>query len=163
MSRQVKKTTVTKTTTKTVPAADYDDQDVRPAFELFEGVSSVDPKELKTAMENLGYDVKNKVVYQIINELDTPDNSKGVDLDKFVGAVNDKFQEKDSKENLDKVFEIFTDGKDYVITVTSLTKAAKDLGEDLDEETAKIMLTIASGNKGDLSFDEFYQIMVRKN
>ena len=163
MSRQVKKTTVTKTTTKSAPVNDYDDQDARPAFELFEGVSSVDPKELKTAMENLGYDVKNKVVYQIINELDTPDNSKGVDLDKFVGAVNDKFQEKDTKENLDKVFEIFTDGKDDVITVTSLTKAAKDLGEDLDEETAKIMLTIASGNKGDLSFDEFYQIMVRKN
>ena len=163
MSKRVTKTTVTKTTTKTVPVHDDDDQDTRPAFELFERTSSVDPKELKTAMENLGYDVKNKVVYQIINELDTPDNSKGVDLDKFVGAVNDKFQEKDTKENLDKVFEIFTDGKDDTITVTSLTKAAKDLGEDLDEETAKIMITIASGNKGDLTFDEFYQIMTRKN
>ena len=90
----------------------------------------------------MGYDTKNPAVYQIIVELDTPENAKkGIDADTFVDAFNDKLADKESKGGIQKVYDLFTnDGKQDTITITSLTKVAKELGEDVTTEEIKAII-----------------------
>ena len=49
--------------------------EIKQAFDLFDtnGTGKIDPKELKAAMQSLGFDSKNPTIYQLIADLDTPD------------------------------------------------------------------------------------------
>ena len=111
----------------------------------------------------MGYDTKNPAVYQIIVELDTPENAKkGIDADTFVDAFNDKLADKESKGGIQKVYDLFTnDGKQDTITVSSLTKVAKELGEDVTPEEIKAIISRASNNGDEITFDEFYEIITK--
>ena len=59
--------------------------EIKQAFDLFDtnGTGKIDPKELKAAMQSLGFDSKNPTIYQLIADLDTPEAEKngGVDFD----------------------------------------------------------------------------------
>jgi Ca2+-binding EF-hand superfamily protein len=46
--------------------------ELREAFNLFDmdGSGEIDPQELKQAMQSLGYDVKNQMVYQVGKKTD---------------------------------------------------------------------------------------------
>ena len=48
--------------------------EIKQAFDLFDtnGTGKIDPKELKAAMQSLGFDSKNPTIYQLIADLDTP-------------------------------------------------------------------------------------------
>ena len=72
---------VVKTTKKNIerPGLSTDEVDeIRQAFELFDtnGTGRIDPKELKAAMQSLGFDSKNPTIFQLIAELDTPEVAK---------------------------------------------------------------------------------------
>ncbi len=59
MSRRVQKTTVTTTTKVEKSGLSNDEVDeIRQAFDLFDtnGTGKIDPKELKAAMQSLGFD-----------------------------------------------------------------------------------------------------------
>ena len=49
--------------------------EIKQAFDLFDtnGTGKIDPKELKAAMQSLGFDSKNHTIYQLIADLDTTD------------------------------------------------------------------------------------------
>ena len=168
MSRRQQKTTVKETVTTTSGPTQLTEEDieqVRQAFDVFDvkGTGYVKPSEIKKAFINMGYDTKNPAVYQIIVELDTPENAKkGIDADTFVDAFNDKLADKESKGGIQKVYDLFTnDGKQDTITVTSLTKVAKELGEDISPEEIKAIISRASNNGEEITFDEFYEIITK--
>ena len=65
------------------PGLSQDEVDeIRQAFDLFDTqqTGKIDPKELKAAMQSLGFDTKNPTIFQMISELDTPDSQKKVVL-----------------------------------------------------------------------------------
>ena len=168
MSRRQQKTTVKETvTTTSVPTqlTEDDIEQVRQAFEVFDvkGTGYVKPAEIKKAFINMGYDTKNPAVYQIIVELDTPENAKkGIDADTFIDAFNDKLGDRESKTGVQKVYDLFTnDGKQDTITVTSLSKVAKELGDDISPEELKAIIARASNNGNEITFDEFYEIITK--
>ena len=72
--------------------------EIKQAFDLFDtnGTGKIDPKELKAAMQSLGFDSKNPTIYQLIADLDTPQAEKngGINFDDFVDAINDKLGDK---------------------------------------------------------------------
>ena len=41
----------------------------------------IDPKELKAAMQSLGFESKNPTIYQMIADLDTQENAGGINFD----------------------------------------------------------------------------------
>ena len=88
-------------------------EEIRQAFELFDtnGTGMIDPKELKAAMQSLGFDTKNPTIYGLIADLDTPDSEKagGIDFDTFINAINEKLGDKESKEGIKRIFELFID------------------------------------------------------
>ena len=169
MSRRVQKTTVTTTTKIEKSGLSNDEVDeIRQAFDLFDtnGTGKIDPKELKAAMQSLGFDTKNPTIYTLIADLDTPEAAKngGVNFDDFVGSINNKLGDKESKEGIHRIFELFIDDPNSdTITLSSLKKIAQELGENMSAEELKDMLERASSNGTELTFDEFYEIMTKKS
>ena len=169
MSRRVQKTTVTTTTKVEKSGLSNDEVDeIRQAFDLFDtnGTGKIDPKELKAAMQSLGFDSKNPTIYTLIADLDTPEAAKngGVNFDDFVGSINNKLGDKESKEGIHRIFELFIDDPNAdTITLSSLKKIAQELGENMSAEELKDILERASANGTELTFDEFYEIMTKKS
>ena len=169
MSRRVQKTTVTTTTKVEKSGLSNDEVDeIRQAFDLFDtnGTGKIDPKELKAAMQSLGFDSKNPTIYTLIADLDTPEAAKngGVNFDDFVGSINNKLGDKESKEGIHRIFDLFIDDPNAdTITLSSLKKISKELGENMSDEELKDMLERASANGVELTFDEFYEIMTKKS
>ena len=169
MSRRDQKTTVTTTTKVEKSGLSNDEVDeIRQAFDLFDtnGTGKIDPKELKAAMQSLGFDSKNPTIYTLIADLDTPEAAKngGVNFDDFVGSINNKLGDKESKEGIHRIFELFIDDPNAdTITLSSLKKIAQELGENMSAEELKDMLERASANGTELTFDEFYEIMTKKS
>ena len=69
---------------------------------------SIDPKELKAAMQSLGFEAKNQTIYQMISDIDK-DNNGAIDFEEFVSMMTAKMSDKDSREGIQKVFNLFDD------------------------------------------------------
>ena len=77
---------------------------------------------------------------------------------------NNKLGDKESKEGIHRIFELFIDDPNAdTITLSSLKKIAQELGENMSAEELKDMLERASANGTELTFDEFYEIMTKKS
>ena len=142
--------------------------EIKQAFDLFDtnGTGKIDPKELKAAMQSLGFDSKNPTIYQLKADLDTPESERngGITFDDFVDAINDKLGDKESKEGIRRIFDLFIDDPNAdTITLSSLKKISKELGENMSDEELKDMLERASKNGVELTFEEFYDIMTKKS
>jgi len=115
------------------PGLSEEVDEIRQAFDLFDtnGTGKIDPKELKAAMQSLGFDSKNPTIYQLIADLDTARNG-GISFDDFVGAINDKLGDKESKEGIRRIFDLFIDEPNAdTITLSSLKKIAH-IGREYD-------------------------------
>ena len=151
------------------PGLSQDEVDeIRQAFDLFDtnGTGRIDPKELKAAMQSLGFDTKNPTIFQLIAELDTPEAAKkgGIEFENFVEAINNKLGDKETKEGIRRIFDLFIDDpQSDTITLASLRRIARELGEQMSNEELKDMLERASSNGTELSFEEFYDIMTKKS
>jgi len=66
----------------------------------------LDPSELKQAFIDLGFTGQNKFVYQILAELDE-DQSGGIDFAEFLRLATAKIGDKDSRAEINKVFNAF--------------------------------------------------------
>ena len=88
----------------------------------------------------------------------------GINFDDFVDAINDKLGDKESKEGIRRIFDLFIDDPNAdTITLSSLKKISKELGENMSDEELKDMLERASKNGVELTFEEFYDIMTKKS
>ncbi len=142
--------------------------EIKQAFDLFDtnGNGRIDPKELKAAMQSLGFDNKNPTIFQLIAELDSNDNAKkgGIDFDEFVDAINNKLGDKETREGIQRIFDLFIDDPNSnTITISSLKRISRELGEQMSNEELKDMLERASSNGTELTFEEFYDIMTKKS
>ena len=88
----------------------------------------------------------------------------GINFDDFVDAINDKLEDKESKEGIKRIFDLFIDDPNAdTITLSSLKKISKELGENMSDKELKDMLERASKNGVELTFEEFYDIMTKKS
>jgi len=163
LSRKAKKPAVTSSSLSTEEV-----QEIRTAFELFDtnNTGRISPSELKQAMQSLGFDTRNPIIYNMIGDLDTKDAAKegGVTFETLLDAINYRLGDKDSREGLRRLYELFIDDPDTkTITINALKKVSKDLGENMRQDELSEMLTRASKNGVEITFDEFYDIMVKKS
>ncbi len=138
--------------------------EIKKAFELFDenGNGKINVREIRNAMLNIGYDENNPEIYQLVAELDTPSNAKngGASFDDFCKIVNYRIPEKETNEQLRKVYNLFLDNpNDPTTTLASIKRVADELGENFDEAELNAMLTKASKAGAELTFDDFVSIM----
>jgi len=138
--------------------------EIREAFNLFDtdGSGTIDPKELKAAMQSLGFDSKNPTVYQMIAELDR-DVTGAIDFEDFLDAITSKLGDKETRDGISKIFALFDEDKSGSITLKNLKRVAKELGETMSEEELREMIERAdSMGNGEISVEDFYTIMTKK-
>ena len=140
---------------------------LKDAFDLFDakGTGKISPSELKNAMESLGLKDKNPVIYRVIADLDTKDaaNKGGVTYDTFVDAVNFRLCDKDSKDGVRRMYDLFIDDPDtHTITINALSKNSQELGSNLDAKQLNELLMRASNNGSEITFDEFYAMVTKQ-
>ena len=142
--------------------------ELRQAFDLFDvkETGKIDPSEIKETMKQLGFDSKNPTIFQIIEDLDTPDSKKngGISFSEFSELMTKRLGDKESKEGIRRIFDLFVDdvNAEY-IPLESLKKIAKELGDKSSDDELKDMIEYASKNNGQLSFDDFYHIISKNS
>ena len=139
-------------------------EEIREAFNLFDtdGSGTIDPKELKAAMQSLGFEAKNQTIYQMIGDIDK-DGSGSIDFEEFLDMMTAKMSDKDSREDIKKVFMLFDDDSTGKITQKNLKRVARELGETMtDAELLEMIERADTDNDGEISLDEFYAIMTKK-
>ena len=71
--------------------------------------------------------------------------------------------DKDTKEDIIKVFNLFDDDGTGKISLRNLKRVAKELGETMTEAELVEMIERADADQdGEISPDEFYSIMTKK-
>lgn len=139
-------------------------EEIREAFNLFDtdGSGTIDPKELKAAMQSLGFEAKNQTIYEMIADIDK-NGSGEIDFDEFLDLMTARMSDTDSKEDIQKVFNLFDDDKTGYITLQNLKRVAKELGETMsDAELLEMIERADTDQDGQISIDEFHSIMTKK-
>lgn len=142
-----------------------DDDKIKEAFELFDSNDGrIDAGEVKDAMQNIGYDEKNPVIFQVVSELDNPrnKNSGGATFDDFCQTINYRIPEKETEEELRKIFELFLDPNSETTSLESIKRVADEIGANIEEAELRAMLNKASKSGSELTFDDFVAIMKEK-
>ena len=140
--------------------------ELKKGFELFDiqGTGRIQPKELRETMEELNLKDKNPVIYNIVCSMDTPEIAAkgGITIEEYIQKVQEKMSDDITKDGIKRLFEFFNEDPDAAsIPLSVFVKVAKELHEDATEEELKELLK-QSGSSGDeLTFDEFYQVMVK--
>jgi len=137
--------------------------EIREAFNLFDtdGSGQIDPRELKAAMQSLGFETKNPTIYHMIADLDQDGNP--VDFDTFLEGITNKLGDKETRSGISKIFNLFDDDKTGTISLKNLKRVSKELGETMTDEELKEMIDRADSNgDGNITPEDFYNIMTKK-
>merc|ERR1711865_580899 len=139
-------------------------EEIRDAFGLFDADASgsIDVRELKAAMRALGFEIKNEELKKMVADVDT-DGSGMIEFSEFLEMMTGKMGEKDSREDIEKVFKLFDDVNTNKISFRNLARVAEELGENIDDEELQDMINQADRDgDGEINVDEFYRIMKKK-
>merc|ERR1712227_192006 len=103
---------------------------------------SIDYRELKAAMRALGFEVKKEELRKMIADIDN-DGSGTIEFTEFLEMMTGKMGEKDTREEIYKVFKLFDDDNTGKISFRNLRRVAQELGENIDEEELQDMINQA--------------------
>lgn len=138
--------------------------EIKEAFNVFdtEHTGSIDARELKAAMRALGFEVKKQEIRKIMQDLDKNVNEK-VNYNEFLSIMTPKMSEKDTREEIIKIFRLFDEDQTGKISFRNLKKIALELGEGLtDDELHEMVEEADRDGDGLINFDEFYRVMRKK-
>ena len=139
-------------------------EEIKEAFDIFDvdrsGAISV--QELLNAMRSLGFDTKNPAIFQMIADMDEDGNGE-IEFEEFLDMMTARISDRNTKQDLERVFKLFDDKRTGEISVENLRRVAKELGEDIPEEELKeIILRADLDGDGKLTFDDFYAVITKK-
>ncbi|XP_032189240.1 centrin-4-like isoform X2 [Mustela erminea] len=138
-------------------------QEIKEAFDLFDvdGSGTIDVKELKIAMQALGFDPKKEEIKKMIAEIDK-EGTGTITFEDFFAIMSVKMSEKNEKEEILKAFKLFDDDDTGSITLNNIKRVAKELGENLTDDELKEMLDEADCDRdGEINEEEFLRMMKR--
>merc|ERR1712232_1150038 len=135
--------------------------EVKEAFDLFDtdGSGAIDAKELKVAMQALGFEPTNQEISKLISDIDIDGNAT-VEFEEFLEMMEGKMAGKDPVEEMKKAFALYDVDNKGKITVDDMVRVAKELGEAMDKSELQSILDESDrdGN-GTLTMDEFVRVM----
>merc|ERR1712023_325545 len=102
-------------------------EEIREAFGLFDGDASgmIDVRELKAAMRALGFEVKNGELKKMVTDIDNDGNGT-IEFGEFLQMMTGKMGEKDTREDIEKVFKLFDDDNTNKISFRNLRRVAQE-------------------------------------
>lgn len=140
-------------------------EEIKEAFNLFDtdGKGNIDVRELKAAFRALGFQVKKSEIRQMFVDMDKDLSSATITFDEFVEMVTPRMLNRDSREEIMKVFALFDDDNTGAISFKNLKRVATELGENLTDEELQEMVDEADRDgDGVINADEFYRVMRKR-
>ncbi|OMJ69322.1 hypothetical protein SteCoe_32982 [Stentor coeruleus] len=137
-------------------------KDCKEAFDLFDldNSGTIDPKEVQAALNSLGRD-QSPTIFRLLAGIE--ELGAEIDFDSFLGHINDRLGNRESKEGVQRILDLFDAEGTGNITLKALTRVARELGESMtEEELAHALERISSLGKPELTFDDFYKVMTKK-
>eukprot|EP00919_Chromeraceae_sp_WS-2016_P015488 GHVR01036487.1.p1 GENE.GHVR01036487.1~~GHVR01036487.1.p1 ORF type:complete len:185 (+),score=36.89 GHVR01036487.1:95-649(+) len=153
---------------------------IKEAFDLFDtdGTGTIDAKELKVALQALGFEPRKEELKRLVNEVDRGNRESGgakalagagnvgpgqtaqvLDFNDFLEIMTLKMSEKDSKEQVQKAYRLFA-GPSGKISFEDLKRVALELGEGMSDEELREMIREADKNEdGEVDQEEFLRIL----
>ncbi len=114
-------------------------------------------------MQSLGFEAKNATIYAMIADIDK-DGSGAIDFPEFLSMMTSKIGDKDTKEDMAKVFRLFDTDNKGRINIRDLKRVSKELGETMTEAELLEMIERADSDAdGEITLNDFVAIMARKN
>merc|ERR1712014_179655 len=111
-------------------------------------------------MRSLGFETKNPTIYKMIADLD---QEGAINFDDFLDAITAKLGDKETRDGIGKIFNLFDDDKTGSISLKNLKRVSKELGETMSEEELREMIERADSNgDGCITAEDFYTIMTKK-
>ena len=137
-------------------------EEIKKGFEMFDidNTGKISPFELRDTMDAMNMKDKNPVIYSLISSLCTEENKEGITSDDFIQYITEKMSEDTSEEGIRRIFDIFTEPNSETISLSNFVQAAKELREDVTEKELKELLEKAKASGSELTFEEFYNIMI---
>merc|ERR1711998_604388 len=138
--------------------------EVKEAFDLFDtdGSGAIDAKELKVAMQALGFEPTAAEIQKMVQDLDIDGNST-IEFEEFVEMMEGKMSEKDQMEEMKKAFKLYDEDGCGKIRFKDLKRVATELGEAMtDSEIQEIIDEADRDGDGALNEDEFIKVMKKQ-
>ena len=90
-------------------------EELKEAFNLFdtEGKGVINPQDLRGAMQSLGFETKNPIIYNIIADMDS---GAEMTFEDFLNALGSKLGDRQSKEGISRIFELFDTDKSVILS-----------------------------------------------
>merc|ERR1712187_76804 len=85
-----------------------------------------------------------------------------IEFPEFLEMMTGKMGEKDTKEEIAKVFKLFDSDSTGKVSFANLKKVAKELGENMEEELQEMITGFDKDGDGEINFEEFYRIMKKR-
>lgn len=149
---------------KNVQLDEYEYNTIKNAFDLFDvdKNGTISANELKLALKKIGLDAEDKFLSIFIDELDS--NKNGIlDFDEFLEFALKRVDEKDSKEEIQKIFNYYDSNSKGYITKEDLNDIAKYLGENMNDSDINKMFNLLNlKNDGKVTMEDFYSMMIGK-
>lgn len=144
---------------------DEQKQEIREAFELFDADKNgfVDGHEMKVSMRALGFDVKRDEIAQYMQDCAARDQQGQplMDLPGFMDIMTEKFSQRDPREEMIKAFQLFDENNTGKISLRSLRRVARELGENMTDEELQAMIDeFDTDQDGEINLEEFLTIML---
>lgn len=102
------------------------------------------------------------VVYNLICEIQRK-YEKPIDFEMFIDSICTCLGNRESKEGIRRIYNLFDDDKTGYITFKNLKRVCENLGEMItDDELHEIISRVDSTGEGHIIFEDFYAIMMKK-
>ncbi|KAJ1761857.1 Calcium-binding component of the spindle pole body (SPB) half-bridge [Coemansia sp. RSA 353] len=137
-------------------------EEIREAFSLFDTNKDgqIDYFELKVAMRALGFDQKKDDVLRVLQQQGSGDGSK-ISIDAFTKVMSEMIAARDPADEYKKAFKLIDENNSGIITVASLRRIARELGENIAEDELQAMIDeFDLDNDGGINEAEFIKIMM---
>jgi Ca2+-binding EF-hand superfamily protein len=130
-------------------------------FFLFLSIGTIELHELQQVMRKLGQSPSEADLIEMINSVDDNGDNE-IDFEEFLILMKSRSGERDPVKELRDAFAVFdTDGSGS-IDRKELKRLMKKLGQALTEaELDAMMEEVDSNGDGEISFEEFCEMMVR--
>mmetsp|Transcript_71791 Transcript_71791/g.149956 ORF Transcript_71791/g.149956 Transcript_71791/m.149956 type:complete len:156 (+) Transcript_71791:820-1287(+) len=136
-------------------------EEIREAFNLFDtdGSGAIEPSELRVTLQSLGFETKNATIYAMLEDLDK-DKSGSIEFNEFLDLMCANSTGLTTKEDIDRVFDMFDVDGTNSLSVANLRAVADDLGESITDAELSQMIDRADLNQdGVISRQEFHAII----
>ena len=162
---KIKPKSVTQTKKYRTEITEEQSQEIKEAFDLFDSESTgyIDSKELKVAMRALGFEPKKEEIRKILSEVDKQGEGN-ISFEDFLSIMTEKMLERDPIEEMKKAFHLICEEGQDKITLKSLQKVAKELGENMTiEELQEMIEEDDRDGDGEIGEEDFLKVMKKTN